>query len=143
GSCRGRWAVRPPFSGENPMPEKRILLVEDDEDVGELLAVALEGAGYEVDVAKTAAESWARLAAQGYALVIADWRLPDGDGSVIADGAADLGAQTFIMSGYLPEMPSDRREGHRCMTKPIRLDALIAAVAGAIRAAPAPRHAQA
>src|SRR5918911_1117173 len=72
------------------MLEKRILLVEDDEDVGELLAVALEDAGYEVDVAKTAPESWAHLAANGYALVIADWRLPDGDGSVIADGAADL-----------------------------------------------------
>lgn len=114
------------------MPEQRILLVEDDEDVGELLAVALEDAGYEVDLAKTAAESWARLAAHGYALVIADWRLPDGDGSVIADGAADLGAQTFIMSGYLPELPSDRREGHRCITKPIRLDAFIAAVQGAI-----------
>ena len=66
--------------------------------------------------------------------VIADWRLPDGDGSVIADGAADLGAKTFIMSGYLPELPSERREGHRCMTKPIRLDALLAAVEGAIGA---------
>jgi len=116
------------------MPEKRILLVEDDEDVGELLAVALADAGYQVDVATTAAESWARLAAQGYSLVIADWRLPDGDGSVIADGAADLGAQTFIMSGYLPELPNDRREGHRCIPKPIRLDALIAAVEGAIGA---------
>src|SRR5947207_2832707 len=95
------------------MPEKRILLVEDDEDVGELLALTLADAGYQVDVATTAAESWARLAAQGYSLVIADWRLPDGDGSVIADGAADLGAKTFIMSGYLPELPSERREGHR------------------------------
>ena len=114
------------------MPEKRILLVEDDADVAELLAVALEGEGYEVDLAKTAAESWARLAAQGYALVIADWRLPDGDGSVIADGAADLGAKTFIMSGYLPELPTDRREGHRCMMKPIRLDAFLDAVQGAI-----------
>ena len=46
------------------MAEKRILLIEDDEDVGALLAVALEGDGYEVDVATTAAESWARLAAQ-------------------------------------------------------------------------------
>src|SRR5256714_7078827 len=109
------------------MPDKRILLVEDDEGVGELLAMALEGDGYEVDVATTAAESWARLAAQAYALVIADWRLPDGDGSVIADGAADLGAKTFIMSGYLPELPSDRREGHQCMMKPVRLDTLLAA----------------
>ena len=116
------------------MPEKRILLVEDDQDVGELLAVALADARYQVDVATTAAESWARLAAQGYSLVIADWRLPDGDGSVIADGAADLGAQTFIMSGYLPELPNDRREGHRCIPKPIRLDALIAAVEGAMGA---------
>jgi two-component system, OmpR family, response regulator len=121
------------------MAEKRILLVEDDEDVGELLAIALEDAGYEVDVAKTAAESWARLAAQGYALVIADWRLPDGDGSVIADGAADLGARTFIMSGYLPELPSDRREGHRCLTKPIHLDAFIATVQEAIGAPTAQR----
>jgi len=114
------------------MAEKRILLIEDDEDVGALLAVALEGDGYEVDVATTAAESWARLAAQAYALVIADWRLPDGDGSVIADGAADLGAKTFIMSGYLPELPSDRREGHQCMMKPVRLDTFLAAVHGAI-----------
>jgi DNA-binding response OmpR family regulator len=114
------------------MPGTRILLVEDDQDVGELLAVALEGEGYEVDVATTAAESWARLAEQGYALVIADWRLPDGDGSVIADGAADLGAKTFIMSGYLPELPSDRREGHSCMMKPIRLEVFLAAVQGAI-----------
>ena len=114
------------------MPEKRILLVEDDENVGEVLAIALAEAGYHVDVATTAAESWARLAAQGYALVIADWRLPDGDGSVIADGAADLGAKTFIMSGYLPELPTDRRGGHRCMMKPVRLDSLLAAVHGAI-----------
>ena len=114
------------------MAEKRILLIEDDEDVGALLAVALEGDGYEVDVATTAAESWARLAAQGYSLVIADWRLPDGDGSVIADGAADLGAKTFIMSGYLPELPDSRREGHRCLPKPIRLREFVENVQRAI-----------
>jgi DNA-binding NtrC family response regulator len=34
------------------MPEKRILLVEDDENVGELLALTLADAGYEVDVAR-------------------------------------------------------------------------------------------
>src|SRR5438477_8867146 len=61
------------------MPEKRILLVEDDEDVGELLALTLADAGYQVDVATTAAESWARLAAQGYSLchrrlAAAGWR---------------------------------------------------------------------
>jgi len=36
------------------------------------------------------------------------------------------------MSGYLPELPSDRRGGHQCVMKPVRLDSLLAAVHSAI-----------
>src|SRR4051794_41829947 len=107
------------------MPEQRILLVEDDEDVAEVLKVALVEEGYLVDFAATAAEAWPHLAAHRYALVRSDWRLPDGDGSVIADGGAELGAKTFIMIGFLPEMPLERREGHRCMMKPGRVRDLL------------------
>src|SRR4051794_41802935 len=99
------------------MPEQRILLVEDDEDVAEVLKVALVEEGYLVDFAATAAEAWRHLAAHRYALVLSDWRLPDGDGSVIADGGAELGAKTFIMSGFLPEMPLERRGGDRCLVE--------------------------
>ena len=70
--------------GGEGMPEQRILLVEDDEDVGEVLKIALVEEGYMVDFAATAAEAWRHLAAHRYALVLSDWRLPDGDGSVIA-----------------------------------------------------------
>jgi hypothetical protein len=38
------------------MPQKRILLVEDDEDVGEVLRIALLEDGYVVDLAMTVAE---------------------------------------------------------------------------------------
>jgi DNA-binding NtrC family response regulator len=114
------------------MPEKRILLVEDDEDVGEVLRIALLGDGYAVDLAASAAEAWRQLAVHRYALVLSDWRLPDGDGSVIADGGAELGAKTFIMSGYLPEMPADRREGHQCMMKPVRISDLLTMIHDAI-----------
>jgi DNA-binding response OmpR family regulator len=86
------------------MPEKRILLLEDDDLVSVMLETALSTVGYAVDVAMTAAEGWARLAGQRYSLVIADWKLPDGDGSVIADGAAEQGAKAFLMSGYVPDM---------------------------------------
>jgi two-component system response regulator BasR len=113
------------------MPEKRILLVEDDEDVGELLAMALEGDGYEVDVATTAAESWARLAAQAYALVIADWRLPDGDGSVVPT-ARWISAPRLIMTAISRNCPAIAARAHQCMMKPVRLDAFLAAVHGAI-----------
>jgi len=99
------------------MSVQRILLVEDDEDVGELFAYVLREEGYDVDVAGTVAAAWAHLDAHSYALVIADWRLPDGDGTGIADGAAELGAKTFLMSGYLPLMPGGRAEGHETIMK--------------------------
>jgi DNA-binding response OmpR family regulator len=69
------------------MAAKRILLVEDETGISDFLTIALRGEGYEVDVAATAAEAWACLDAHCYALVITDWRLPDGDGMVIADAA--------------------------------------------------------
>src|SRR5437763_4635895 len=116
------------------MPQKRILLVEDDQDVGEVLRIALLGDGYTVDLATTAAEAWKQLAAHPYQLVLSDWRLPDGDGSVIADGGAELGAKTFIMSGYLPEMPAEKREGHQCMMKPVRIRDLLSLIHNAIGA---------
>lgn len=116
------------------MPETRILLVEDDPDVGEVLATALVQEGYVVDLATTVAQGWQHLATHSYGVVLSDWRLPDGEGSVIADGGADLGAKTFIMSGYLPEMPAGKREGHHCMMKPVRISNLLALIQDAIGA---------
>jgi CheY-like chemotaxis protein len=97
-----------------------------------MLETALSTVGYAVDVAMRAAEGWARLAGQSYALVIADWRLPDGDGSVVADGAAELGSKTFLLSGYVLDMPPEVREGHQCMMKPVRIGALLSRVSDEI-----------
>ena len=60
---------------------------------------------YWVATTNEAIEFLDRLA---YSLVISDWRLPDGNGLLIADIAAELGAQTIVMSGYLFQMPADR-----------------------------------
>ena len=68
----------------------RILLLEDDPDVAQLLIAVLHDAEYVVDFAGTLAEAAQFLATQDYGLVITDWRLPDGDGTVIANRAADL-----------------------------------------------------
>jgi DNA-binding response OmpR family regulator len=110
------------------MPAKRILLVEDDPDIHYLLTHVLVSEGYAVDVADTVAKAWQCLDGAPYALVIADWRLPDGDGTVIADAAADLGAKTFVMSGYLFQMPGGRAERHETLMKPVRARELIEAV---------------
>ena len=110
------------------MPAKRILLLEDERDIHYLLSHVLMDQGYVVDVAETLAEAWQRLDAHTYALVIADWRLPDGDGTVIAEAAAQLGANTFVMSGYLFQMPGGRSERHQTLMKPLRPRELIEAV---------------
>jgi len=110
------------------MSVQRILLVEDDDDISELFADALREEGYDVDVAGTVEAAWAHLDAHGYGLAIVDWKLPDGDGTSIADAAAQLGAKTFLMSGYLPKMPGGRAEGHANIMKPIMSDELVRAV---------------
>jgi DNA-binding response OmpR family regulator len=113
---------------EVQLSDKRILLVEDEPLIQQLLTHTLISAGYDVDVAMTAEEAWAHLDVHRYAAVIADWRLPDGDGSLIADWAADQGSYTFLMSGYLFQMPGGRAERHETLMKPIRPSEIVAAV---------------
>ena len=73
-----------------------------------------------------------RFAAQVYDLVITDWRLPDGDGRVVADWATALGGKAKVTSGYLSYMPGGVALGHETLMKPVRLSDLVAAVEGLI-----------
>jgi DNA-binding response OmpR family regulator len=110
------------------LPEKRILLVEDERTIREVLSNVLRTEGYRVAVAITVAEAMACLDAARYALVISDWRLPDGEGSVVVDRAADMGANTLLMSGYLFQMPGDLADRHETLMKPLRPIEIVAAV---------------
>jgi DNA-binding response OmpR family regulator len=58
----------------------RLLIVEDNEELAELLAKGLEAAGYETDVLSTVEQARAVLNATFYAALILDLGLPDGDG---------------------------------------------------------------
>lgn len=58
----------------------RVLLVDDDELLSELLEMHLELAGYEVDRAGEGAEALKRLAGADYAAVILDLIMPVMDG---------------------------------------------------------------
>ena len=110
------------------MADKRILIVEDEADIRGLLTHVLVSQGYQVDAASGAAEAWQCLDRHSYALAIVDWRLPDGDGIVVAEAAAALGAATFVMSGYLFQMPGGRADRHETLMKPVRPSEIVAAV---------------
>lgn len=58
----------------------RILVVDDDEDVRDLVAIILRGAGYDVEAAGNGAEALRRLEQQGYDLVVSDLQMPELDG---------------------------------------------------------------
>jgi len=62
------------------MSAPRILVVDDEADLRELLEITLLKMGLDVDSAATVREARALLAAKDYALVLTDMRLPDGLG---------------------------------------------------------------
>jgi DNA-binding response OmpR family regulator len=110
------------------MAEQRILLLEDDKDIAGLLVLILEGTGYTVDVAPTVSQAERNLEEQSYALVVADWRLPDGDGLAVADRAADRGAKTAVFTGYALQLTPSKAARHEVWMKPMRPTEFLAAV---------------
>jgi len=114
------------------MPEPRILVVEDDNDVRNYLETVLVEGGYEVDVVATAKDARALMGKSRYTLVIADWWLSDGTGLTIVDEAVNRGAKTFLLSGYVTELFGDNARRHSLLRKPISPSELVAAVQQAI-----------
>ena len=58
----------------------RVLVVDDEADLRELLELTLVGMGLDVDCAGSLAEAHDLFERQSYALCLTDMRLPDGDG---------------------------------------------------------------
>jgi two-component system, NtrC family, response regulator PilR len=58
----------------------RVLVVDDEADLRELLQMTLISMGFDVDLAATVAEAKRLLAQQSYELCLTDMRLPDGTG---------------------------------------------------------------
>src|SRR5450830_347070 len=63
-----------------PMTAPRILVVDDEADLRELLNITLVRMGLDVDCAATLGEARKLFASTDYALVLTDMRLPDGLG---------------------------------------------------------------
>lgn len=59
---------------------ERIYVIEDDENIRNLLKIALEGFGYEAEAFETAEEALARMQEAVPDLAIFDWMLPGMDG---------------------------------------------------------------
>ena len=58
----------------------KIYIIEDDENIRNLLKIALEGFGYEAEGFETAEEGLERIKEEAPSLAIFDWMLPGMDG---------------------------------------------------------------
>jgi len=79
-----------PYDSHPPMmpsDTRTVLLVEDEPDLRNLLALVLADAGYVVTTAATGAAALTILATTPYALVLTDYHLPDMTGKAVAQAA--------------------------------------------------------
>ncbi|MGH3650259.1 MAG: response regulator transcription factor, partial [Acidimicrobiia bacterium] len=77
----------------------RLLVVEDEPDLAEVIARGLRRDGHAVDVALRSLEADIKLRSAGYDVVVLDWNLPDGSGLQLCRD---------LVSGDLPTLEGDR-----------------------------------
>ncbi|MEI6738138.1 MAG: sigma-54 dependent transcriptional regulator, partial [Pseudomonadota bacterium] len=83
-------------SGSADNDTKRVLVVDDEADIRELIVLTLMRMGIEADSAECCAHAWARLAERNYDLCLTDMRLPDGDGLMVLSHIAERYGNTPV-----------------------------------------------
>ena len=125
----------------------RILLVDDDRDLLQLIAMRLRSAGYAVSTAESGAAALVNLAVSRPRLVITDLRMEGMDGLALYD---EIRRQSHAIPviiltahGTIPEAVAATRRGvFGFLTKPFDAKVLLDAVADALRLGGAPSAAE-
>lgn len=124
------------------MPNARLLIVEDESDISNLLKMYFSNLGYEVDTAFKGAEALEKTRQIMPDLIILDIMLPDIDGYEVCQRLRAMGRTSQIPIIFLTQKDerSDRLQGLELgaddyVTKPFDFDELKLRVNGAIRRA--------
>jgi CheY-like chemotaxis protein len=116
--------------GEDPPAQPaRILIVDDNDDVRQMMAVALQTHGYSVAEAADAEEALRHLQTGPFDVVLSDYELPDKTGATMLREASQAGllgdATALIVTAHT--QPDDA-DGFEVIRKPINLDRLMSQV---------------
>lgn len=121
-----------------PASDRRVLVVDDEADLRELLELTLVGMGLDVDCAGTLADAESALSRNTYALCLTDMRLPDGDGLTLV-GAINRGhpqTPVAVITAYGSAenaVAALKAGAFDYLAKPIALDALRSLVRSALQ----------
>jgi two-component system, NtrC family, nitrogen regulation response regulator NtrX len=117
-----------------------IVIVDDEENIGASLRLVLEGAGYAVDVCRTAADFRRRLARSPASAYLLDVRLPDGNGIDLLRLACEQhpNAPVIMISGHATiadAVAATRAGAFDFLEKPLGRDRLLLALKNALEQA--------
>ncbi len=125
----------------------RILVVEDDFDIANILNIYFDGQGYAVDVAASGAEALAKVKKERPHLIVLDIMLPDMDGYSICQDLRSSPRTSHIPIIFLTQKDerSDRISGLEMgaddyITKPFDIEELKLRVQNALRRAERERY---
>lgn len=126
--------------GENraPMTDKRILIVEDQEDINQLLALNLESLNYSVTLCHNGADGLRQAQAEKFDLIVLDVMLPGMDGLQVCQTLRAKGNFTPILMLTAKKSEADRVIGLEVgaddyLTKPFSVLELQARVKALLR----------
>jgi DNA-binding NtrC family response regulator len=116
----------------------RILVVDDEDYMREVVRQALENAGFEVDEAADGKSAVSMLRKYPYNVIITDLRLPGLTGEAILEEALSLFPETIIilMTGFgniQSAVEAIRKGAYDYLPKPFQLDELVMRVEKGIR----------
>ncbi|WJS87451.1 response regulator transcription factor [Paracoccus sp. TOH] len=111
----------------------RLLAVEDEPDLAEAIGAYLRAAGHAIDLAGSAEDAAAALAATDYDLVLLDLGLPDGDGLALLRDLRGRGARVPVLVVTARDRITERIAGLEAgaddyLVKPYDLDEMHARI---------------
>ena len=119
-------------------PEARLLIVEDEPNIRELLATSLQFAGFEVHTAGDGHAAIAAAATHDPDLVVLDVMLPDMDGFEVTRKLRDSGRRAPIVFVTARDSVDDKIKGLTVggddyVTKPFSLEEVVARIRAVLR----------
>lgn len=112
------------------MPKKRILIIDDEENMLHMLKTILGKEGYEIELARDGREGLIKVASSRFDIVLCDLRMPEMDGMDFLNGlAAKKFDQTIIMmSAYGTidtALEAMKKGAYDYISKPFKPDEII------------------
>ncbi len=122
------------------MDQNKILLVDDERELSEMMARLLTTSGYRVKVAGGPGEALRILSEERFQLIITDLNMPGMNGTTLCRKIRQTDSESVIyaLSSYMTDFDVERFEeigfdGHLC--KPTNSETLIEAIEGGLEKA--------